>query len=357
MIFFLYTSALLLVAKSFTLISAEPALVRYTCKWETSGFPDAEYWGIAMNSNGTIQAAVDDHYDFYYSNNSGLNVTQQDMRYGEGVAISDDGTYITAAANHHIFSSNDSGLTFVDAFIGDDHAVGAGMSGTGKYQIISGYGDRAIWTSNDFGQTFIGHDILQEDAYGYWSAISTNGSYQVAGFFTTTSYVSTDYGQTFNQTVMSGLKESEVSQISLSTDAKYQVLATLDQFAVSKDWGKTWRVVFDSEFYGAAISLDGQYQMGIQVNSSRSDYYLSSDFGETFYLADGMPTGMWLSYGVLSHDGRKAMVSNWDDEGGKIFQGDCGWSALNYITATVTSAQYVEIDVSASVTVHEEVYV
>lgn len=340
----------------FNVVLSEPALIRYACKWETS-FPAAQYNGIAMSSNGSIQAAVDDDYSFYYSNNSGLNVTTQYMRYGDGVAMSNNAQYITVAGYGHIFSSNDSGLTFVDFDIASNRVKSAGMSGSGKYQMTSGYGDNAIWTSNDYGQTFTAHDIYQFDSYGWWSAISSNGSYQIAAFYTTTSYISLDYGQTFTQTPMIGLIDSEISQISLSSDAKYQVMATADQFAVSNDWGHTWRAIFNTEFYGAAISFDGRYQMGVKVNSSRSDYYLSSDFGETFYLGDGMPSGMWLSFGVLSHDGSKAIVSNWNQRDGRIYQGDCGWSVLNYITATVTTEEIILIEVTANVVVNKDIFV
>lgn len=325
---------------------AETATVKYDCEWDITSFPPATYQGIAMSEDGSFIVGVDGNSTFFKSIDSGKTVTTKPILEGVGVEVSLDGRYITIAGKDYIYSSDDFGETFRNQSIAGDTA-GVGMSADGRFQLISGLRDSTILTSNDWGHTWITSPLKQFDSNGWASVINRKGNYQVAGMNTRYSFISHNYGESFSDLSFDFTPElMEIYQIVISNDMKYQIMAGEGFLATSNNSGLNWKYEMEGTFYGAALNSNGEYLIGVDVNDLQR-YYLSSDFGNSWYLGGGnlqdLNDGGLLSYARYSWDAKNIIVSNWNDKNGRIYRGRCGWTLtiVAHIVVAVVAEVYV----------------
>lgn len=298
---------------------------RYTCSWENAG-PVAPYWFIAMSSNGEIQAAGDRSF-LYLSTDAGATFEKREM-VADAIAMSEDGSKLTAAGPNHVFVSNDTGLTWRNMSIPSE-MTSAGMNPNGSFQILAG--PLLILTSNDYGLSFIGHPVTNTNADSSFSSMSTEGQVQSAAYLTNSSYASDDFGAEFiqlNNTFGILPNNIQINWAASNTNYTSVLLAIEEGLYQSNNYSNLTKIM-DGDFRGAAMSTSGRYQL---VNSD-SDYYISSDYGLTFNLGDGLPNRNELGNVLLSSSGEKALMASWvDDE--TLFEGRCDWGFNPYVTVT-----------------------
>jgi photosystem II stability/assembly factor-like uncharacterized protein len=199
-----------------------------------------------------------------------------------GIAISEDGKYVTATAftSNYIYISSDYGVTWSTAGISGDWER-VSMSGDGKYQAaiyyLSGnYG--YIYVSSDYGQNW-----TQKSPYGQHEGVyvSYTGKYMLdgagtSGYF----YISKDYGNTWiDHAPVSGGTWTECA---ISANGKYVLVGNSGGLVyTSADGGNSWQFHSSTNsWFGAAISYTGQYQA--MTSTTDRNVYISCDFGKTW---------------------------------------------------------------------------
>lgn len=333
-----------------TSISCGAPTYRYTCSWENSGAPIAPYWYITMSADGQTQAAVDTEF-FYYSTDAGQTFSKREME-AYAVWMSANGSMITAAGAENYFVSSDSGLTWANETTPGLMTV-VGMNPTGKYQLISG--ENFFLTSNDFGLTFTQHQANNTGSYSWQAIISAEGDLQVPTYLTNSSYVSIDKGEEFTQvTDVYGIvpKNVEIEWVASNANYSSSLLALETGLYQSQNYTNFTKIM-DGIFVGAAMSLDGQYQLA----NTLSKYYISSDYGFSWTLGDGLPSADLLGNVLLSNNGSVALMDTWSDDG-HLFKGSCGWSFNPFVTATVIDVveNVVLVQTTINVVVNSDIY-
>jgi len=149
--------------------------------------------GVAMSSDGNIQAATTSQDTIWMSFDSGDNWSQinsvPSQLWGQ-ISMSDNGQYISAVrGGGEIWVSNDFGSTWESKTIAQNWQ-GICMSSDGKYQTATtnNGGAGKIWNSSNYGQTWsINNGVPNSNQslpWGRGAAMSSNGRYQslVANF-------------------------------------------------------------------------------------------------------------------------------------------------------------------------------
>lgn len=333
---------------------AASPIVEYNCKWTPSGFPEQSYFGIDMSANGMIQGAASHEEALYISYDYG-QTTDFVNASSLGVAISSTGQYITGTGSKIIFT-HDFGDNWENSSLVSSNTWSISMSNNGKYQLTSSTwihdkhnnDDYGIFTSSNYGVNWTRHAISQDSIDSIGSAMSSGGKRQIVARNTEGSFLSTDYGQTFNSYVFNGLQSSVISTIAYSDTAKYQVVGTIYELAVSNDHGNTWRVVvnntgeeeFYAPYFGAALSFNGEYQLATNL----SHYFVSSDYGVNWATHAGPPDSNFLAWVKMDEEAHVAMLT--DIYSKKIYSGECGWTATynTEVILPVVAEVYVPSD-------------
>lgn len=204
---------------------------------------------VSISSLGTYQSAVDELGDIYISSDYGNTWT---LMYNIGysitisIGVSQDGKYQTVSNGSHIYISSDYGTTWRNVYSVGTSNVFVSVSLCGKYQTILSCGD-SLYTSNNYGVT--------------WTRLSDE-----------------------NNELYNSIETFPTGGVSLSFTGQYQCIAC-ETIWISKDFGQTWRDVFDGQYFndhnweGISISTTGQIQSAID---SGGNIYVSHDFGATW---------------------------------------------------------------------------
>jgi len=199
----------------------------YGDTWSAKG-TSQKWWDVDMSSDGKIQTSVirDLNGPIYVSTDYGNTWTAKDsgVRQWQGIAMSSDGK-IQAATEWlgDIFISTDYGETWR----GKGHAnipwQRIEMSSDGKF-ITAGAGTSGTYVSNDYGETWTAEAPFADDV-----AISSDGKIQAVGsIFSASVYISTDYGETWTA------KTSSSGVIGMSSDGKVIVGLKNNSFNISR---------------------------------------------------------------------------------------------------------------------------
>lgn len=222
------------------------------------------------------------------------------------------------------------------------------MSSNGRFQLSSTYVDGEAlrnsnyYSSNDYGVTWTTHEA-DGSMSAVGSAMSSGGKRQIVARSTESSPLSTDYGQTFQQYVFNGLMPSDITTIAYSDTARYQIVGSYLELAVSNDHGNSWRVLangdgeFSSGFFGATLSFNGEYQLA----TNATHYFVSSNYGQDWAVHSGPPDTQFLVWINMNEDAHIAMLTDIDKD--TIYSGECGWTATFYVNhiIAVTADVYV----------------
>ena len=208
------------------------------------------------------------------------------------------------------------------------------MSSDGKHQ-TAGAGN--IHTSNDFGKTWRNLDTILAQI----CAMSSDGQYQSA-VSTSKLYVSQDYGSTWTEKTISNRGGDRYTDISISSDGKYQVL--LDNrfdsgqsfIYISKDYGDSWQLSTTGGTYltNVSISSDGKYIVAVRTAGFPM---ISRNYGQTWGVISLSSALSWVSV-AISANGKYITLT----ESNKIYVSfDNGFSFQQKIIGSSTFSNIV----------------
>jgi hypothetical protein len=160
----------------------------------------------------------------------------------------------------------------LNVLIAGDSSVYQEVISPGDYLVKISIADReGNEIINCFGTPEIGHYLIMTVENG--EKPYSDGQYQITAELGGYIYVSTDYGETWNQ---KGELDNWIG-VDISKDGKYQVAVPYGgQIVISSDFGATWSRIGPVDYYnGIKISGDGQYQTAVTGDG----YKISSDYG------------------------------------------------------------------------------
>lgn len=321
---------------------------RFTCSWNQSAAPIAPYWFAAMSDDGLVQAATDQE-NIYISNNAFArdNTVIYNIP-SETICMNGNGSLILAAGyteSHLLDTRNGEWVNSSVSF----EITSCALSNDGRYQIMAGL--NSFMFSNDFGASFEEFQANNTGGYNNWFA-GFEGDVAVVGYGTQSSYVSFNAGESFDTFKFVQRSDSQVSWMTSSADGKWNYIATEAGLLVGNEMGN-FTTVLNGSFHGIATSATGQY---VLANTS-DDYWISTDFGNTWILGDGLVQTGDFGNMFLSNNASKAMLVSWVDDA-TLMEGDCGWGFNPFVTATaVVHGVEVVITVADVVVVPKIVYV
>jgi hypothetical protein len=267
----------------------------------------AQSWiSIAVSGSGQYQAAVvNDGY--YLSSDYGNNWTSvtpiTSSTALSGVGMSTSGQYQTVCSdssfgNACLAVSSNYGATWSTKFSGLGSAfIKVAISASGQYQYVS-TASTSLYVSSDYGNTWNIYNVLTK---GYGLSTSASGQYVILAAFTGIQ-VSSNYGVDF-KTVVSF--SSSYSTAVMNSSGKYQAYVlggyqfqVSDYIYISSDYGQTWTPTASQRFWGSVVvSSSGQYLVA-SLNAN-SQLYFSSDYGKT-WTPNGAPRNRWQAIAISS---------------------------------------------------------
>ena len=290
------------------MVSSTPQLDfsnNYAVNWKPVGtsMPGSalQFNGLAFSATGQVQTAVVGNStaattgNIYTSYNYGLtwNQSVQAAANWGGVAVSGNGQVQAAivggtggVTSGNIFISTNYGNSWTaSASAGSSTWTGIAMAENGVFQ--TAVSTAGIFTSSDSGTTWVNPISI---ANLYCVSISANGKYQLAGVggatATGTLYLSTDYGATWSN-ANSGTTPGIVNCHSVAVSATGQYMTSLafgGAIYTSSDFGVTWvknnSAPTNINWHGVTMSSSGQYQLA--VNNNAGFIYWSANYGSTW---------------------------------------------------------------------------
>lgn len=272
-------------------------------------------YSIASSADGTKLATVAINDYIYTSTDSGvtwIRKTSAGLKNWYAITSSSDGTKLAAitTAGDYLYTSTDSGVTWVQQnSLGSkvmqsitSSADGTKLTSVIATSLINGY----IYTSTDSGVTWV-----QRTSSGLkaWKTITTSADGTVIAaiaFNNDYVYTSTDSGATWTQRTSSGLK-NRYSITSSSDGTKLATVVYNDYIYTSPDSGATWiqRNTTGSKIWESITSSsDGTKLAAVAYN----DYiYTSADSGATWIQRTSSGLKLWRSI-TSSTDGKKLVA-------------------------------------------------
>ncbi|MEI6627414.1 MAG: LamG-like jellyroll fold domain-containing protein, partial [bacterium] len=271
----------------------------YGVTWSSQS--TSNYWSsVAMSSDASKMLAVGlyagDHGSLYYSNNNGANwyVNSNTPTLTTGrlsqVSMSSNGNYQVLGANGAtipLYFSNDGGTSWTAMPVSASWDSVA-ISGDGSHITALAYGN--VYSSPDYGVTWtttaMGLSVYTKVDVSY------TGQYQILGHNSGSPnniYVSTNGGA--NWSIKGTTSAYATNWPSISDDGSTMILANARQeIRFSNNYGDTWSTIGPSVYWqGVTISGDGTMIMGYD-NSFASKVYVSDRARYTSNFAFGTST-------------------------------------------------------------------
>ena len=197
-----------------------------------------------------------------------------------GTAMSSDGSYQVAYTTDKLYDSYDYGNTW-KVLKNSSNIRKVVISNNGNIQIIATSGDLYI-TNNKW----ITNNIFDTYDYIFEVNLSGNGAIQMCStLYSRKLYLSTDYGNNFNELTYFGPLNTQVPTFNISNDGNYILVYNAQPFPslfLSTDFGVSFTAHGDinSEYIG--LSNNGQYQTAIRVGIPSNNFNRSQNYGQTW---------------------------------------------------------------------------
>ena len=305
----------------------------YTYTWtQQGGLPAVANWyAIASSSDGVKLVIAGGGY-IYTSTNSGVTWIQKlslGATYFGSVTSSSDGTHLAAAifsGRGDIWTSSDSGTTWVDRYGGvlgtqnirNWQAIASSSDGSHLVVASAGWNiamsadGGATWTLPTSGSGGFGYNAL---------ASSSDGSHLVAISGGLAPWTSTDYGVTWTYRSSNG-NNKNWNSVTSSSDGTHLATAVYSgngDVWTSANSGVTWVDQTGSgsrAWFAITSSSDGTH---LVAGTDNGNMYTSSDTGVTWVAQTGSGAGVGYWYGLASSsDGKLIAAANW---GGTVSTG------------------------------------
>jgi hypothetical protein len=264
-----------------------------------------------------------------------------------GFAGSSDGTKLFTSSESYIYTSTDSGLTWVK---GTRAPIGSGGNYTTFWKGFSSSSDGTkiitatydtnnnsygkIYTSTDSGVTWLQRSVVSFTNNTVWNAftINSNGTRMIA-FYDSAIYYSTNSGETWDSVNLTGPTINRV--VSSSDGIRVVGTANGTNVYISTNYGTNfspYNISGSAEVWRAiGMSSDGAKIVIGSIGSGLGGYiYNSTDYGQTWTPRPGIGTGVWEAF-ASSSDGTKIVTGN---------------ASNGYIYTSITSGESWEIRAS-----------
>lgn len=294
----------------------------------------SNFESIYMSSNGEIQYASTNS-NLYFSNNYGL--TWSSIKTGDNKVncCSSNGQYVNIS-NSIIMYSNNYGVTFTNSNSPSSIWLDSKCSSTGQYQTaITNNGK--IYTSDSYGKTW----ELKEELFDTLTTVTISGSGKYQLISGTKIYRSKDYGSSWYHV---DINDIQINCVSLSFDGKVGILSS-DKIYSSiisstyiKESGMDNFLPLDESLFGLFESLSFDIELinniyteivseinltnTAKIATSKTGKYVtlvinnghiwrSSDFGETFIKNETIGVGTWKNI-KMSNTGQYQTIITYD---------------------------------------------
>jgi len=230
------------------------------------GYSNMNFTNIAVSSGGKYQTVIHNAYDgrVFYSIDSGSNWNASVMNFYmmPSTGVIRLPKKIAIAGNEQI------------------QYISKGWYYDSPEDYIVSYNNGATWSNytNDFSWTVIGPNTYGTQEYGDCIGIATNNDgsiiniltdgYMYGSYLTGSNiYVSKNYGTSWSAPIQPMGQKSNLKDISISSDGKYQITAGVtfglgQKVSISYDYGNTWKNqnLTSQTWSSVAISNDGNYR-------------------------------------------------------------------------------------------------
>lgn len=219
-----------------------------------------------------------------------------------GIAISETTKYVLLAHNSGVVLSSDFGKSFTNTTLAGATYFCVSVSDTGQYMLASA-SSGSTYLSTDYGVTWnLAVYGGRRDCF-----VSGTGQYMLATNIDGASIVrSIDYGVSWTPITGNGI----VSAVCCSDDGQYiTAVSSGSTIKVSNDGGLTWtsKTAYGNfAFPKVAMSVDGKYQTVIGQNKF---VHISSDFGVTWTVKTNTFNNVYYSCLDMSKDGKIQVIA------------------------------------------------
>jgi hypothetical protein len=218
-----------------------------------------------------------------------------------GVGVSSSGQYTILSGTEGLYVSNTSGTSYTT--ISTTAYNNCAVSGNGIYMIANKFGGSTFMSTN-YGVTWNALSLATTNYCG--CAISFTGAYMMLGTRSSGTYLSSNYGQTWTTVSYSG------NGCAISYSGQYQTLVVYNgPIYVSSDYGATWTSTSVTAYWTAcSMSNDGRYQVACSSTNAgvNGRVYVSTNYGVTWTLSSQLGTDLYSGV-AISGDGSFMLLS------------------------------------------------
>lgn len=276
--------------------------------WTQTGANTNYQWGpIASSADGTKLAAIgypnsSGGYIFLSTNSGATWATNSVLGEWGAIASSADGTKLAAVKGDSLYVSTDSGSTWVPTNAPGVKLIVSSADG-GKFLIIGTSGLLSV--STNAGATWFAGTNMTAN----WSSITcaANGSKMAAVLSVDGApvYVSTNYGVTWNRAPFVIAQPN--ATLAATPDGSKLMMATVDAFYVSTNWGASWASTNQSPLFGpVSCSANGSIVLS-ESGGIPNILYSSTNLGAT-WASNSVPSDLWTA-AACSADGNKLFAT------------------------------------------------
>jgi hypothetical protein len=294
----------------------------YGANWKaTSGTPGSNgYYSGSVSASGQYMAISGSF--FYFSNNYGVTWTSNpgSVPQFSFATISPNAQYMLTAGNGTLYGSNFNGNGFsywlqqnttVQALqnyrtltqLGNANWRAFVFSANGQYMLITRTGGSSYISSN-YGQTFSALSLAGSNFYS--CCISYSGQYMIiAEYNSGTPSISTTYGISWYKPAIF-TTSTTYNCTKISGNGQYMLAGTNSPgtLYISTDFGNNWSsnpggIPVNGDYQGGGISYTGQYMY--------AGKYISSNYGNSWRLMSYAPT---LAAGEMSGTGQYILIGS-----------------------------------------------
>jgi len=256
--------------------------------------------GVTGSSGMIVRGSLSGKYVTAVSNNSLYSSANYGSTFTQSasgqtfadIAMSYDGLYqLSVVRGGYVYVSVNSGASWTTVQVSGATKTwaGTGVSGNGKYMVVTEVGGGTMWLSSNYGTTFTQvTGVTWANANGggtTYISVSATGQYMLlyngGASSTGNVYYSSNYGAAWTQ--VSSLTASKWCACAISATGQYMFVAaaTSSLMARSTDYGATWATVAINGALPYDMSCTPDAQM-VVIAYYTSGVYVSIDYGVTF---------------------------------------------------------------------------